>query len=423
MQLSATSILAIFLGLKFIQHLVERRLTGVNRNYYMTEAKRKNAQDVLGISAEDMKKTLSYSEDRYAFGRISSWVGFIIVNGLLAAGCLGLFESFAVKLTGGGSIVTGLVFFALLGLGAQVIGLSFELYRVFKIEEKHGFNRQTLKGFILDRIKGLAIAMVLGGLIMSLILWIMEAAGSFWWVYAWAAMSGFSILTAWLYPALLAPLFNKFSPVDGELSKKINDLASKIGFTTAGIYIMDASKRSSHGNAYFTGVFGKKRIVLFDTLVEAMSSNEVVAVLAHELGHFKLKHVRWQLIRGVLTTGFIFYLLSLCLPLEKFYSAFFLDGISNYSALLVFGLWFGLIDFALQPLENYLSRRNEFAADNFAGKYIENPNELGDALLKLREKSNAMPISHPYFSRMYHSHPPILERLQAMNYSKAAPQG
>ncbi len=169
--MSATSILAIFLGLKFIQHLVERRLTGVNRNYYMTEAKRKNAQDVLGISAEDMEKTLSYSEDRYAFGRISSWVGFIIVNGLLAAGCLGLFESFAVKLTGGGSIVTGLVFFALLGLGAQVIGLSFELYRVFKIEEKHGFNRQTLKGFILDRIKGLER-------VLKFIFWRLRAVGT-----------------------------------------------------------------------------------------------------------------------------------------------------------------------------------------------------------------------------------------------------
>jgi STE24 endopeptidase len=238
-------------------------------------------------------------------------------------------------------------------------------------------------------------------------------------------MSAFSILTAWLYPTLLAPLFNKFSPVqDQDLLKRIEALASKVGFRTAGISVMDASKRSSHGNAYFTGVFGKKSIVLFDTLVSAMAAPEVVAVLAHELGHFKLHHVRWGLVRGILMTGVVFFILSRCLPMGEFYRAFGLNGVSNYAALIVFSLWFGLLDFVLQPLSNTISRRNEFAADRFAKEHTGGASELGSALLKLRETSSGMPISHPAFSAVYHSHPPLLERLVALGYAKVpAAQG
>jgi STE24 endopeptidase len=235
-------------------------------------------------------------------------------------------------------------------------------------------------------------------------------------------MSSFSILTAWLYPTFLAPLFNKFKPLeDGELKTKIFDLAERVKFNATGLSVMDASVRSSHGNAYFTGVFGKKRIVLFDTLIEALNVKEVVAVLAHELGHFKLHHVRWMLIRSIAMTGFTFFLLSLALPLEQFYAAFKLQGVSNYGALVVFSLWFGLIDFVLSPIETYLSRRNEFAADAFALSHIEDKNELAHALLKLREKSHSMPISHPWFSGFYYSHPPMMERLQAMGFGGKSP--
>jgi STE24 endopeptidase len=198
---------------------------------------------------------------------------------------------------------------------------------------------------------------------------------------------------------------------------KIHALAAKVGFTTNGLFVMNASLRSSHGNAYFTGVFGKKRIVLFDTLIEAMTPEEVTAVLAHELGHFKLHHVRWGLLRGLAVTGVMFYALSLALPLESFYQAFHLQGVSDYGALFVFSLWYGPLAFLLQPLSTYLSRKNEFAADAFAKAQLGgNAEALGRALLKLREKSSSLPIYHPTYSMVYHSHPPMIERLQAMGF-------
>ena len=197
-------------------------------------------------------------------------------------------------------------------------------------------------------------------------LWLMERMGPSWWLWAWGVTTAFSLFAAWIYPTVLAPLFNKFTPLpDGELKDAILDLARRTGFRAGGISVMDASRRTAHGNAYFTGVFGQKRIVLFDTLLEAMGPREVVAVLAHELGHFKLHHVRWGMARGIATSGLVFYALSLCLPLEAFYSAFSLEK-TAYGALAVFGLWFGLVSFLLQPLENALSRRHEFAADAFA---------------------------------------------------------
>ncbi|MEZ4744240.1 MAG: M48 family metallopeptidase [Bdellovibrionota bacterium] len=243
----------------------------------------------------------------------------------------------------------------------------------------------------------------------------MEATGDSWWLWAWGVMSGFSLFAAWIYPTLLAPLFNKFSPVeDGELKDGIFNFSKKIGFKTAGIYIMDASTRSTHGNAYFTGLFGAKRIVLFDTLIKSLSSQEIIAVLAHELGHFKLNHVRWGLIRGILMTGIMFYLMSLCLPLEEFYKAFHLEGVSFYGALLVFTMWFGLLDFIIQPIGSYLSRKNEFAADAFAKKNLGKEDSLIGALVKLRQSNHSMPISHPLYSAFYHSHPPLMERFAAL---------
>ncbi len=417
---SLTTVLVIYVCLRFLQHLVERGLSTTNRKYYLDIERQKHAAKILKISDEDMQKTLAYSNDKYKFATMTSWVSVLVTLGFVSAGGLGWAERLVVALRpDAGPIVVGLGFFVIIGLLSMLFGIPFEYYRTFVIEQKHGFNRQTVRGFVLDRLKGLVIGIILGGPLLVGILWIMQSMGSNWWIYAWVAVSSFSILTAWIYPTFLAPLFNKFTQLeDGDLKSQIMSLAKKIGFNAGGIYLMDASKRSSHGNAYFTGVFGEKRIVLFDTLVDSMSVREVVAVLAHELGHFKLNHVRWQIVRGVLMTGLMFWILNLCMPLEIFYKAFGLSGVSNYAALIVFSMWFGVVDFALAPIGTYLSRRNEFAADQFAKEQIGNANELGDALLKLREKSHAMPISHPLFSAVYYSHPPLLERLETMGYGR-----
>jgi len=415
-------ILWLFVSLRLGQMAVERFLSTLNRSYYSSSERQMQASQLLGINAEDMQKSLAYSNDKFIFSRVAGTLSLAGTLSFLIIGGLGFIEQLAKdlsRLSFDSELMTGLCFFGLLGLVSSLFSLPFDYYRTFVLEQKHGFNRQTPRGFWVDRLKGLAVAVVLGAPILSLLLWLIQAAGTWWWVYAWAALSAFSLLTAWLYPTFLAPLFNKFTPVtDERLKQGIEALAAKVGFRTAGISVMDASQRSSHGNAYFTGVFGKKRIVLFDTLVQAMAPNQVVAVLAHELGHFKLHHVRWSLIRGVLATGLIFYLLSLCLPMTVFYQGFGLGGVSAYGALVVFSLWFGILDFALQPIGNAISRRNEFAADRFACDQTGNSEELGSALLKLRETSAGMPLSHPLFSAVYHSHPPLLERLMALGYTR-----
>ncbi len=413
------TLLVAFVALQLAQALTELWLARLNRRYTLEPRHQEEAARALRISPEDMGRSVAYAEDRYRFGLVTSWLTVVPALVFLALGGLGWVEGWSISLTAplaGGNVAAGLVFFAILGLGVAVLGLPFGLYRSFGIEAKHGFNRQTLPGFFGDWLKGLALAGVLGGSLLAAVLAIMERGGRHWWLYAWATVAAFSIVTAWIYPRLLASIFNVFSPLpDGELKDAILALAEKVGFHTHSIHAMDASRRTTHGNAYFTGLFGAKRIVLFDTLLDSLGTREVVAVLAHELGHFKLKHVRWQLCRGILLTGVQLYALGLLLELEPFYLAFGLAQPTPYGALTVFGLWFGVLEFWLfGPLLTALSRRAELAADRFAVRHGIAPEALAEALLGLRERSHLMPISHPLYSRVYHSHPPLLERLKAL---------
>jgi STE24 endopeptidase len=411
------ALLLLFVLLRLAQQVVETALARLNRRHAVDRDRLAEAGRALGIGESEMAKAVAYSGDRHRFGLVYGWTEVVVGLAFLAAGGLGVVESAALRVSGTlgqGSIATGLAFFGILGILTALLETPFDLYATFRIEERHGFNRQTLRGFLLDRLKGAAIAVALGGPMLAALLWLMERMGPSWWLWAWGVTTAFSLFTAWIYPTVLAPLFNRFTPLpDGELRSAILDLARRTGFRAGGISVMDASRRTAHGNAYFTGVFGQKRIVLFDTLLEAMGPRETVAVLAHELGHFKLHHVRRGMARGIATSGLVFYALSLCLPLEAFYAAFSVQR-TAYGALAVFGLWFGLLSFLLHPLENALSRRHEFAADAFALKNGATAAELGGALRKLSEKSRHLPVTHPLYSAVYHSHPPLLERLRAM---------
>jgi len=410
-------LLVLFLLLRLGQQIVETALARLNRRHVLDPSRLAEAGRALGIGEEEMAKAVAYSGDRHRFGLVCGWAEVVAGLAFLAAGGLGIVERAAHGIAaafGGGVIAAGLAFFAILGLLTALFELPFDLYATFRIEERHGFNRQTLGGFLLDRVKSAGIAIALGGPMVALVLWLMGGMGPTWWLWAWGVTTAFSLLAAWIYPTVLAPLFNKFTPLpNGELKDAILDLARRTGFRAGGISVMDASRRTAHGNAYFTGVFGQKRIVLFDTLLQAMGPREVVAVLAHELGHFKLHHVRWAMVRGTAASGLVFFALSRCLPLEAFYAAFSVER-TAYGALAVFGLWFGLVSFLVQPLGNALSRRHEFAADAFALGNGASATELGSALRKLREKSRLLPVTHPLYSRVYHSHPPLLERLRAM---------
>jgi STE24 endopeptidase len=415
-------LLALFVALRLGQQALESALAAVNRRFTLEPGRLERAFATLGIDPGEISKAVAYSADRYRLSQVYGWSEVAATLIFLVAGGLGAVEGLARRLAaalGLGPIVTGLAFFAALGLLGSVFELPFDLFATFRVEQRHGFNRQTLGGFARDRLKGLLLAVALGGPVLAAILRVMQTMGSSWWIWAWGVTTAFSLLTAWIYPTLLAPLFNRFTPLAaGELRDAILELARRIGFRTGGIFVMDASRRSAHGNAYFTGLFGQKRIVLFDTLVEALSAREVVAVLAHELGHFKLHHVRWAVLRSVASSGVVFYALAVCLPLAAFYRAFFVS-VSAWGALVVFGLWFSLLGFVLKPIGSAISRRSEFAADAFALRSGASAQELGAALLKLRERSRLLPISHPLYSRVYHSHPPLVERLRAMG--SAAP--
>jgi STE24 endopeptidase len=412
------TILRSFLILRLIQHAIETWLSKSNKRWWSNATRQKDAASKLAITDADMQRTVAYTADKYYFGRVQALVYIIATILFLGSGGLGWCERIAKQITiwlNGGSIIQGLIFFGILILLTQLLSLPFSVYGTFVLEEKHGFNKQTMKGFITDLFKSIVLGVILGSLLLTALLWIMESTGTFWWLYAWATVTIFSLMTAWIYPSLLAPLFNKFSPLDdGELKTAILNLAEKVGFKSDGIFIMDASRRSGHGNAYFTGVFGKKRIVLFDTLIQSMSPQEVVAVLAHELGHFKLHHVRKSILRGFIISLVVFAGIGALLPNAVFYQAFGLEGASNYGGLVVFSLWFGLLEFYLQPLQTWLSRRNEFAADQFARESLGTGETLASALKKLREKSHVMPISHPLYSGMYYSHPPMLERIDKL---------
>jgi STE24 endopeptidase len=405
-------LLVLFLLLRLAQQVAETLLDVVNRRYVTEPERLAEAGRVLEMSEEEIGKAVAYSGDRYRFSLVYSWTEVAVSLSFLAAGGLGVVEGWAR--TFGGTITAGLAFFAIVALLGSALELPFDLYSTFRIEEKHGFNRQTLGGFFLDRLKGAAVAVALGGPSLAAVLWVMDRMGRTWWLWAWGVTTAISLFAAFIYPTVIAPLFNRFTPLpEGELRSAILDLARRTGFRAGGIFVMDASRRTAHGNAYFTGVFGRKRIVLFDTLIETMGLRETVAVLAHELGHFKLHHVRWAIARSVAMSGLLFFGLSLCLPLEAFYQAFAVEK-TSYGALVVFGLWFGLVGFLARPLGNALSRRNEFAADAFALRNGASAGELGGALLRLREKSHLLPLAHPLYSRVYYSHPPLLERLRTM---------
>ncbi len=292
-----------------------------------------------------------------------------------------------------------------------ILGLPLSAYRIFAIEERFGFNRMTLKLFVADLLKGLLVGAALGIPLLLAILWLMQASGQLWWLYAWLVLVGYLLFLQMIYPAVVMPLFNKFSPLsDPVLAGRVEDLLRRCGFRSRGLYVMDGSKRSSHGNAFFTGFGAAKRIVLFDTLVSRLQPAEVEAVLAHELGHYKLHHV----VKGMaLSWAFSFVLLALLGALAG--QAWFYDGLGVQTAtlpvaLLLFMLAMPEFTYFLQPLLSLLSRRNEYAADRYAASHAS-AGELAQALVKLYHDNSATLTPDPLHSAYYDSHPPAALRI------------
>ncbi len=299
-----------------------------------------------------------------------------------------------------------------------VLGMPFALYRQFKLEAHFGFNRMTLKMFMSDTIKEVMLGALLGIPLMAAILWLMAEAGSLWWLWAWSLWTGFSLLVAFIYPTWIAPIFNKFTPLnDIALAERIQELASRCGFTLSGLFVMDGSKRSAHGNAYFTGFGRARRIVFYDTLLARLTQNEIIAVLAHELGHFKHRHILKRMITMFIGSFIFFALLGWLATQSWFYTDLGvipqMGGRNDAMALLLFFLVVPVFTFGLTPIKSWLSRRDEFEADRFA-RDQSSAQELANALVKLLDDNAATLTPDPVHSAFYDGHPPAAIRIRQL---------
>jgi len=314
-----------------------------------------------------------------------------------------------------GSIVTGLVFTGLLLLLSGVAGLPFSIYSTFVIEERFGFNKTTVKTFVLDIVKSLVLGALLGGPILAAVLWFFETGGAFAWIYCWLIVVAFILAMQFLAPVVIMPLFNKFTPLEeGPLKEAITGYARCQRFKMKGIYTMDGSKRSAKLNAFFTG-FGKyRRIVFFDTLLEKLSVNEIVAVLAHEMGHYKKHHIFKMMAASSLQMGIMFFILSLFMNNERLFAAFRMEHLSIYASLVFFGFLYSPISMLLAIIFNIFSRRHEYQADAFAAETTARPMELISGLKKLSVSNLTNLTPHPLHVFLNYSHPPVLERIRTL---------
>jgi len=315
-----------------------------------------------------------------------------------------------------GPVISGLVFIGVLILIRSILVLPFSIYGTFFIEERFGFNKTTWSTFILDRIKVLFLGALLGGPLLAGILWFFEYAGHHAWWLCWLAVTLYALIAQLVVPMWIMPLFNRFDPLeDGELRQAIMSCAHSIGFPLDNVFVMDGSKRSGKSNAFFTGFGRHKRVVLYDTLVKQQTTAELVSVLAHEMGHYKKKHIIQNLFLGAVEMGVMFFLLSLCISYQGLFDAFYVESRSVYAGLIFFSMLYSPLGFFIGIFFRVFSRKNEYEADRFAVKVTADPESLAMALKKLSVEnlSNLMP--HPLYVFFHYTHPPVLERINVIS--------
>ena len=364
--------------------------------------------------AEDYRKSQEYIRSTTRFGLVGTTFTLFLLLAFWFSGGFNWFDQ-VVRAWDFVPLMSGLLYIGLLLLGYGLLILPFSIYSTFVIEERFGFNKTTPRTFFLDLVKGLGLALLLGGPLLAGILALFEYAGSYAWLYCWAAVAIFSLAMQYVAPTWIMPLFNKFTPMEsGELKEAILRYARSVNFPIKNVFVMDGSKRSSKSNAFFTGFGRNKRIALFDTLMAKHTVPEMVAVLAHEVGHYKKKHVLHGVIISILHTGVIFFLLSLFLGSSGLYQAFYMRQESIYAGLLFFGLLYTPLDLVLSVVMQMVSRRNEYEADRFAAETIDDPRNLIDALKQLSATNLSNLTPHPFYVFLNCSHPPILRRVQAI---------
>ncbi len=408
--INIAAVTKFFLGMLFLKALIQSYLDLRNRKYISAHAGEVPVQFKDKITLDEHQKAAAYSLEKLKIGQIFRSINLFILLGWTVAGGLNFLDILVSKLVQG-TYLKAVVFLTCFSLISMLISLPQSLYQTFVLEEKYGFNRTDAKTFCLDIIKGLFLGAILGFPIFLLLIYLVENI-NFWWLYGWAALSIFQLIILFIYPRFIAPLFNKFSPLEeGQTKMLVEELLDQAGFKSKGLFVMDASKRSNHGNAYFTGFGKEKRIVFFDTLLKGINPPQVKAILAHELGHFKKKHVLKGLLRSLATSLIGFAILGYFFKEPLFHIAHGVGRMEPYLTLILFAMVSPIYTFFTTPISSYFSRKQEFEADAFACEYSD-PQDLVDALLALYKENASTLTPDPFYSQFYYSHPPAVERVE-----------
>lgn len=404
------TILYLILAISVVSYVFDQILDYIN-----LKAQRKDVPDEIAsfYDREKYLKSLDYHSEQTKFGFLTSAFGFCLSLLMLLSGGFGMFDGF-LRPFFQNEIALALVFFGMLAIASDVLTLPFQWYSTFIIEEKFGFNKTTAKTFILDKLKGYLLGAVVGGSLVAALIYLIQKIGPGFWIIFGLIAAAFILFVNMFYTSLILPLFNKLTPLpDGELKSAIEAFASKINFPLDNIFVMDGSKRSAKANAFFSGIGKKKKIVLYDTLINNHSIEELVAVLAHEVGHFKKKHILWSYLLSIVQIFFMLFVLSLMVFNKNLSLALGGGQIAVHLNLLAFGILFSPISGLTGLLMSLFSRKNEFEADAYA-KETYDGKALANALKKLSVDSLSNLYPHPLYVFFHYSHPPLLKRLEAI---------
>lgn len=406
--MTASSLFYVIIAILVIEFVIETILDYLNSKRYRDPIP-EDLQDVF--DADEYQKSQNYKMTNYKFGLLTSGFSLLLTLGFLIFGGFDWLDGIARGISDN-SIIMALVFFASIMIGSDIITTPFAYYKTFVIEEKFGFNKTTKTTFLLDKLKGYIMMAIIGGGITALIIWFFEWAGTDFWIYAWVVVSVFTLIMNLFYSRLIVPLFNKQKPLEeGSLKSKIESYAQKVGFELKNVFVIDGSKRSTKANAYFSGFGKEKRVTLYDTLINDLEEDEIVAVLAHEVGHYKRNHIIFNILSSVLLMGFTLFLLSLFINNPEISKAIGVSQPSFHAALIGFGILYSPFSELTGLIMNYLSRKFEFQADDYA-KHTFAAMPLVTSLKKLSKNSLSNLTPHPAYVFMHYSHPPLIERVK-----------
>ena len=359
-----------------------------------------------------LKKTQEYEEEKTRFSFISSIFGNVITIIFIFGGLLNIYNSWIASLNWP-FILTGILFLLILSYASTFLSIPFSLYSTFKIENKYGFNTTTPKLWLTDFLKSILVSTILMGIVALVGLWLIQSSPNYWWIWVWGFFLLFSLFMMYISPYVIEPLFNKFTPIEEEgIEDKIKKLMQKVNLKVSRVFKMDASKRSRHTNAYFTGIGRAKRIILYDTLLEKMNHDEILSVLAHEAGHWKKKHVLKMIIVLELISLIGIYISFRILQTDILAALFQIKQGTFFAKVIILGFIGGIISFPFIPLSNYVSRRFEREADRFACELTGNSESMASALIKLSKDNLSNLHPHPFYAAFYYSHPPIVQRIK-----------